>query len=104
MKNNVIVGELLDEKSLLVVKTNKKIYINYLDSENKFRQSYIGQFGKDAIEFGFRAVAVVTPDASKHSLKKIYDLNTHEFVKEVSKYEFYESRFTLKYPIKTKKM
>lgn len=111
MKNKIVIGELIDENSLLVVEKNNSgsmlVYVNYIEREKKkeeLKQSYIGRLGKESIEFGFKAIAVFTPNASTRKLVRIYDLNTHSFIKSESKYEFYRNRFREKYPVKTKKI
>ena len=111
MKNRIVIGELIDENSLLVVEKNNSgfmpVYVNYTEKENEkeeLKQSYIGRLGKESIEFGFKAIAVFTPNASTRKLVRIYDLNTHSFIQGKFKYEFYRNRFREKYPVKTKKI
>lgn len=111
MKNNVVYGELIDEKSFLVIKkegkNNLSVYVNYLDTKYRkyrLRESYIGNLGKEAIQLGYKSIAVITPSASSKVIKRVYDLNTHDFVDDCQKYSFYRRRFSPNYPVKTKKM
>ncbi len=110
MKNNIVLGELIDDKSFLIIKkegiNRLSVYVNYLDTRLKkyrVRESYIGNLGEEAIQFGYKSIAVITPSASNKVIKRIYDLNTHDFVEENKKKEFYKRRFSPNYPIKSKK-
>lgn len=111
MKNNIVLGELIDDKSFLIIKkegiNRLSVYVNYLDTRFKkyrVRESYIGNLGEEAIQLGYKSIAVITPSASNKVIKRIYDLNTHDFVEENKKKAFYRRRFSPDYPIKLKKM
>lgn len=110
MKNNIVLGELIDDKSFLIIKkegiNRLSVYVNYLDTRLKkyrVRESYIGNLGEEAIQFGYKSIAVITPSASNKVIKRIYDLNTHDFVEENKKRSFIREDFHLIIQLNQKK-